>query len=306
MRVIARTMFAALLYLTAPLVMADAPVLDDSENFTLLEEQAQAAEELPVAQDDSFAMNDDMDEPAPVGHARKHETTSNSADFVNKMQSLQKEIQELRGQLEIQAHDVEELKQQLSLSQNSQSSPNQPNLPSRRSTSNAEMETSKPIAPQTTSINRNTTPAQANKEQPVSSIEQTTSNVRINPADEQISYLAAYDLVKQKNVPQATQAMQVFLNKYPHGGYSANAHYWLGELYLKNKDFPSAISEFDTVIQNFKSSGKYAPSRLKLGYALAESGQIREAKEQLRAVMNRYPDTATAHLAHLKLEKLGE
>lgn len=310
MRVIAPTMFAALLYLTAPLVMADAPVLDDSENFALLEEQAQAAEELPVARENAIALNDDMDEPTPVGHARQHDTTSNNADFVNKIQSLQNEIQELRGQLEVQAHDLDELKQQLSLSQNIQSSSNQPNLPLKHTTSHAEIETIKPLTPQPsaeTSENEDMTLSKTNAEQPpVPSIAHTTNNVRINPADEQISYLAAYDLVKQKNAPQATQAMQVFLSKYPHGGYSANAHYWLGELYLKNKDFPSAISQFDTVIQNFKSSSKYASSRLKLGYALAESGQIREAKEQLRAVMNRYPDTATAHLAHLKLEKLGE
>ena len=117
--------------------------------------------------------------------------------------------------------------------------------------------------------------------------------------------MAAYDLVKQKHFPQATQAMQQFLSKYPHGGYSANAHYWLGELFLANKDYANAVTHFDTVIQNFKTSSKFAPSRLKLGYTLAESGRIAEAKEQLLAVVNQYPDTTTARLAHIKLEKLG-
>ena len=103
----------------------------------------------------------------------------------------------------------------------------------------------------------------------------------------------------------AAIALYQFLNKYPHGGYSANAHYWLGELYLEKKDYASAISQFETVLQTFKSSSKLASSRLKLGYALAESGQIGEAKKHLLAVIKQYPDTSVARLAHIKLESMG-
>ncbi|MCX7090388.1 MAG: tol-pal system protein YbgF [Legionellales bacterium] len=301
MKVIVHTVFATLIGLSVP-VLAAAPVVDDSENFAILEEQAQAAEELPIAREED-AILDDLDGSVSQHTSKHSEARAGNTDFVNKMQSLQKEIQELRGQLEVQSHELDELKQQqLDLTQDIDNRNTHPNLPV-----NNNIATNQPtIAPALPANAKKSGPPQFEVDiQPMQNLEQATSNVRINPADEQISYLAAYDLVKQKHFPQATQAMQQFLSKYPHGGYSANAHYWLGELFLANKDYANAVTHFDTVIQNFKTSSKFAPSRLKLGYTLAESGRIAEAKEQLLAVVNQYPDTTTARLAHIKLEKLG-
>ncbi len=291
MRIIVHTIFATLLCVSMP-VLASAPVVDDSENFALLEEQA--AEELPIAREDTYAM---ANETSASRHASSHSSTSGNTDFVNKVQSLQKEIQELRGQLEVQTHELDELKQQqLNLTQNIDNQNYKPSNPAAT-----------PNPPTEPAHDATDTPLEMELQAAplTQSLEKTASHVRLNPADEQISYLAAYDLVKQKHFPEATQAMQQFITKYPHGGYSANAQYWLGELYLTKRDYKEAIAHFDTVIQNFKTSSKFAPSRLKLGYALAESGRTAEAKEQLLAVMNQYPDTDTARLAQLKLEKLG-
>ncbi|PJD92504.1 MAG: tol-pal system protein YbgF [Legionella sp.] len=300
MKSLVRTIFFALACLSMQ-VMADAPVVDDSENFALLEEQTQAAEELPVAHE-SYTIHEDSTEPA-LAHDTDNTTTTGHTDLINKILNLQKEVQDLRGQLEVQTHELNELKQQqLSFYQDLEARLNPtaatsvpkpqalPVVPQERTMPNNDM-----TIPATTK-----TPSEPIVTQPV-----VSPAARLNPADEQISYLAAYDLVKKKNFPQATQAMQQFLTKYPRGGYSANAHYWLGELYLAKKEYGNAITQFDTVIQEFKSSSKYAPSRLKLGYALAGSGRIGEAKEQLLAVVNLYPDTSAARLAHVKLEKLG-
>ena len=313
MRIIVHTIFATFLCLSMP-VLASAPVVDDSENFVLLEEQAQAAEELPVAQDDAYPITNDLKE-ATRNHATNPSShtaaaTARNIDFVNTLQSLQKEVQELRGQLEMQAHELDELKQQqLAYYQDldARLDHNQSNT-EHNNQAIAPKQTAQPDTANNLSANNTSAAPHPEMEiQPMRDLAQATPNkIRLNPADEQISYLAAYDLVKQKNFSQATEAMRQFLTKYPQGGYSANAHYWLGELHLANKDYSEAISQFDTIIKNFKSSSKYAPSRLKLGCALAESGRIGEAKEQLTTVMNLYPDTSTAHLAQSKLEKLGE
>lgn len=311
MRVIVRVIFTALLCLSMP-VIADAPVVDDSENFALLEEQTQAAEELPVAQEESYAPNSDNPDAAlardSVSHPANGSTTQNLT-LVNTIQALQKEIQELRGLLEVQAHDLDELKQQqLNFYQDLDARLNHTGEPINHSAKHDQtIPAQEPIKEDTSAATLSTNEKSIPTEiQTVPALVQpTTNHARINPADEQISYLAAYDLIKQKQFPQATGALQQFLTHYPHGGYSANAHYWLGELYLTKKDYANAITQFDTVIQNFKSSSKYAHSRLKLGYALAESGRVGEAKEQLLAVMNLYPDTSAAQLAHAKLETLG-
>ncbi|HVT62043.1 MAG TPA: tol-pal system protein YbgF [Legionellaceae bacterium] len=312
MKSFVRTISIALLCL-ATQVMADAPVVDDSENFALLEEQVQAAEELPVAHD-AYTITDDSAEPA-LAQDNAHGDTTRNTDLVNKIIALQKEIQDLRGQLEIQAHELNELKQQqLSFYQDLANQLNpaaaetaQKKLahPSLTPTNTIdEQNASNAETPNSTESNALIEAKQAI--QPVPSIEpQSVVKASTNPAEEQISYLAAYDLIKQKQYPQATSAMQQFLSKYPHSGYSANAHYWLGELYLAKKEYDNAITQFDTVIHEFKSSSKYAPSKLKLGYALAGTGRIGEAKEQLLAVMNKYPDTSAAHLAQMKLKALG-
>lgn len=300
MKAVFRTIFLVLICLSTP-IMAEAPVYDDSENFALLEEQPQAAEELPVAHD-SVTINEEGNE---VSDSKDDMgSTPHHTDLVNTIQALQKEIQELRGQLEVQAHELNELKQQqLSFYQDIDARLNPSAAPVKPQAVQSQSE----IKQNPTPLPQETSTEASLKVHPANEIARTPPSVgtRLNPADEQISYLAAYDLIKQKQFPKATLAMEQFVYKYPHGGYSANAHYWLGELYLANKNYPAAMTQFGIVIHDFKASSKYAPSRLKMGYALAESGRVGEAKEQLIAVMKQYPDTTAAHMAKVKLETLG-
>ena len=51
-------------------------------------------------------------------------------------------------------------------------------------------------------------------------------------AGEAEAYRAAYALVQGRQFEQAIPAFKQFLQRYPDGQYAANAHYWLGELYL--------------------------------------------------------------------------
>lgn len=126
-----------------------------------------------------------------------------------------------------------------------------------------------------------------------------------NPAEEQIHYLAAYDLIKNKRFNDAIPAMQSFVTQYPNGGYTANAHYWLGELYMTQKDYTKANSQFDIVLSQFPSSNKAAPSLLKSAFALASSGKKQEAIARLKQVIKQYPDTQPAKMAEEKLKSLN-
>lgn len=281
-------------------VFSEAPVVDDSENFALLDEQ-QAAYEPPVANRRShYSYNDEetalANDNTPTDN---NPGSSNNATLLDKLQGLQQELQELRGQLEVQAHDLKLLQQQQltfykdldSRLRNSavKTTPNEPV---------AEL----PIAPQ--ELPQNTTTA-APTEQPQTQLTTTSNNTaRTNPADEQISYLAAYELVKNKKFDEALVAMQTFVTQHPQGGYTANAQYWLGELYMVKKDYPNAIEHFEIVLQQFPSSSKSAASQLKIGYALAASGKKQEAITRLQLVVKNYPDTNIAQLAKAKLESL--
>ncbi|ABQ55477.1 tol-pal system protein YbgF [Legionella pneumophila serogroup 1] len=298
---------------------AEAPVIDDSENFAMIDRQEEydaplvnpkyddpqiENAELDGPQNDNYSTDTSQsyDEPALVKEDRSN--ISDNAKLIDKIQQLQKEIQELRGQLEVQAHDLKLLQQQqvafykdldsrLSNSSTSAKTVQNDKPATDISLGSNSPETLKVASPQIKAGSSNSKP------QPVVAVS------RANPADEQISYLAAYELVKNKRYDEAIKSMQIFVQKYPRGGYTANAEYWLGELYLVKKDYSKAIEHFEIVLQQYPSSSKAAASLLKSGYAYAEKGDKQEAKKRFQQVVKTYPDTPTAQLASSKLEAIN-
>lgn len=292
--------------------LAEAPVVDSNENFALLDQQA--AQVSSVASRDIQDVSYDDTQPLArdtTDLASDHE----NADLINKLHGLQQEIQELRGQLEVQTHDLKVLQEQqlsfyndldarISGRQPIKSAKNQAeplNLDEQTSAMQHVAAEPQQVAPAANQSDNLSSAAPATSA--TTAMIATTTNA--NPADEQISYLKAYELVKTKQYDDALIAMQHFTQKYPKGGYTANAEYWLGELYLVKQNYADAITHFSTVLQQFPSSSKYSASLLKIGYALADAGRIAEAKERFHEVMKKYPDTSTANLARLKLETLG-
>lgn len=304
---------------------SEAPVVDDSENFAVYE--GQQAYEAPaygpkydepqiergqfdIARNENYTIDNSQtdDEPALAKDdqaSASNNNITNNAKLIDKIQSLQQEVQELRGQLEVQAHDLKLLQQQqvafykdldarLSGTSSAKASPNKSSL-------DLSVGPKEPTPPKKTA---SVPDVQANKSAPVAAPVPVVSTSRVNPADEQISYLAAYELVKNKRYDDALSAMNVFVQKYPKGGYTANAQYWLGELYLVRKDYPKAIEHFNVVLQQFPTSSKSAASMLKVGYAYAAQGDKQEAKKFLQQVVRAYPGTPTAQLANSKLRTI--
>jgi tol-pal system protein YbgF len=276
---------------------AEAPVIEESENYALLDNDQAAFEQPDVHvrkaspdSDEEYALANDHEENSHLS------ATGKNVELLNKLQGLQQEVQELRGQLEIQAHELKLLQQQqLSFYKDLDAR-------LRHETPG----TSNPMALGQQSPGKALPTPLEKSTSPTPLITQVTNNNgRGNPADEQISYLAAYELVKNKKFDEALTAMQAYVKQYPQGGYSANAHYWLGELYMVKKNYPEAIQHFDTVLQQFPSSSKSAASLLKVGYAFAAQGNKQEAILRLQQVIKNYPDTNTAQLAKAKLDTLG-
>lgn len=132
----------------------------------------------------------------------------------------------------------------------------------------------------------------------------TIQKPQTNALDEQISYLAAYDLVKNKKYRAAKKSLLAFIAKNPQSSYVANANYWLGELNLLENHFDKAKGFFKIVITKHPLSTKAADSQLKLAYAQAATGEINQARSNLEKIIASYPDTRNAKLAREKLEML--
>ncbi|MCL9682790.1 tol-pal system protein YbgF [Legionella maioricensis] len=303
---------------------SEAPVIDDSENFAFTDGQqiAEASAGHPKydeshvengqfdgAQNEYYQMDSAQsdDGPALVREDQSSDSNNdinNNAKLIDKIQALQQEIQELRGQLEVQAHDLKLLQQQqvafykdLDARLGNGSPKTAQNKPVTDITLG-----SKTLAAQPSSTATAATPTNAVK--PAAAPQPVIAVSRTNPADEQISYLAAYELVKNKRYDNAINAMQTFVQKYPKGGYTANAEYWLGELYLVKKDYSKAIEHFEVVLHQFPASSKSAASLLKSGYAYAATGNNQEARKRFQQIIKSYPDTSTAQLASAKLKAI--
>ncbi|WP_367608416.1 tol-pal system protein YbgF [Legionella sp. W05-934-2] len=277
------------LIFTTNIGFSQPPVVDESDEYSLAINMQESPDVNSVsksaeteADDDNWQNEPPADEQPLVKSKSINQGEADADGVAEQVHNLQAEIQELRGQLEIQAHDLKMLQQQqLAFYKD---------LDSRLQKNNIEPTSS---AAPTTNIVAPTIPVAA-------------ANIkRGNPADEQISYLAAYELVKTKQFEKALKAMQQFIETYPNSGYSANAYYWTGELYLVKNDSEHALQAFNTVLTKFPKSSKAAASELKASYALINLGQTDAARSKLHHLISQYPDTTTSKLAKQKLDSMN-
>ena len=104
---------------------------------------------------------------------------------------------------------------------------------------------------------------------------------------------------------EAIQQFEQFLQQYPRGIYSDNAHYWLGEANYVERRFDEAIDRFNVVIFQFPGSRKVPDARLRKGFSLYELQRFSESREELSAVEREYRGRSIAALARRRLEQMN-
>ncbi|MBR9873277.1 tol-pal system protein YbgF [Vibrio sp. J1-1] len=181
---------------------------------------------------------------------------------------MSREISELRGQLERNNHEMKQMLQR------------QRELFVELDRMRGEMK-SAPVSQET---------------QPAESGGQYTPN-----ADEQTAYQDAVDLIlKKRDYAGAIAAFQQFQKDYPDSTYSANSHYWLGQLYYAKKQDKEAAKSFVAVV-SYKDSNKRADALVKLGDIAERNNNAEQAKKFYQQVVDEYPNSASAKIAASKL-----
>jgi tol-pal system protein YbgF len=123
-------------------------------------------------------------------------------------------------------------------------------------------------------------------------------------AEEQQAYDAAFRLMKQGQYEHAAKAFRDYIAKYPRGPLTDNAQYWLGEANYVVRNFKGALDEFNKVLTDFPGSPKAPDALLKIGYAHIELGNAAKGRDALSQVVARYPGTPAAKSAQERLAKL--
>ncbi|MDA0796327.1 MAG: tetratricopeptide repeat protein [Proteobacteria bacterium] len=88
-------------------------------------------------------------------------------------------------------------------------------------------------------------------------------------------------LLKARDIDGAATALKLHLEKYPTSLYTANAHYWLGEIYLLQRQDELARQSFTTIIEQYPNHPKVMDSNFKLGKIYFQLGQNKLARRFL-------------------------
>lgn len=208
-------------------------------------------------------------------------------DLVGQVNTMQQQLAQLRGQLDVQNHQVQQLNDQLKAQYQ--------DIDQRISQASAKTATNTTVAKPAVVA---TTGAEVATPGPASAA------ASHDPAAEQRAYQTANQLLRNRDYVRATKSLQDFLAKYPKSEYAANAHYWLGEIYLQQGQPDQAVTEFNTVINEYSLSPKVPDAMLKLGFAYADKGDTQRARVQLQKVKLQFPGSTTAQLANAKLKEL--
>jgi tol-pal system protein YbgF len=215
---------------------------------------------------------------APIVSANSQDPAlrQNLLELLQQIEALQTEVRELRNTVDVQGHELEQLK--------SRQRALYDDLDRRL------REAEKPRA---------TAPAPAATASP----EPAPGGARTISTSQQQEYDAAFGLMKQGLYEKAIKAFRAFVAKYPQSGLSENAQYWIAEGNYVLRNYKLALEEFAKVL-SYPQSAKAPDALLKIGYVHYELGAYDKARKALTDVQERYPGTSVARLAATRLDRM--
>jgi len=219
-------------------------------------------------------------------------------DMLNRIEQLQGDVQQLRGQIEVQTHTLDDMQrrqrelyldidrrlQQLESGQMAQpAQPAQPLAPA----ADVPMTAAPPTIPPPT----------------------IPGSVAVAPppepsGEEQAEYEKALAILREGRYADAAATFNQFLASYPGSAYADNASYWLGETYYVTRDFDRALATFDKLINSHPQSPKLPDARLKMGYIHYEKKDWASARRELDGLVADHPGSTAARLAGDRLARM--
>ncbi len=250
--------------------------------------------------------------------------TGTLVELLNRVDALQNEVQELRGEVERKTHALDQLKhrqrelyldvdrrlQQVETGGGATAAPGrgpttgQPVLPQPAPPAAAPAVKAAP--PATPLAVKAATPAAAPAAKTPAPIpEPVTAASPEEPeadlAKEQATFQAAFDMLREGRHAPAAKALHEFIVTYPRSKFANNAKYWIAEIHYVTRRFAKALTEFQELIDNYPDSAKVGKAKLQIGKIHYEMGNIDQAKTQLEEVISSYPNSSVGRLARNKL-----
>ncbi|WP_367680259.1 tol-pal system protein YbgF [Candidatus Fukatsuia anoeciicola] len=190
------------------------------------------------------------------------------------LSSLQYDIESLRGQIQNNHHQFNQIFGQLKLTQQQVN-----NLIKQEIPGNIKFNTN---------TNSTIVPGSVN-------------NTKITVNNDDNAYKQATYLREIQQYNQAIIVLKKFLTQYPKSVYLPNVNYWLGQLYYSKGEKNIAVSYYAFVVKNYPKSAKSADAMLKVGIIMQDKKQTDKAKIVYQQVIKKYPNSQAAIEAQKKL-----
>jgi tol-pal system protein YbgF len=92
---------------------------------------------------------------------------------------------------------------------------------------------------------------------------------------------------------------------YPQDDLAGNAHFYMGEIAYRQGKYSQAMKQYDVVLEQFAGNPKAPAAQLRKGESLLQSQQRDAGAQELRSLIQRYPQTPEAAEARSKLNGMG-
>jgi len=123
-------------------------------------------------------------------------------------------------------------------------------------------------------------------------------------SEEQAAYDQAFRALREARYVDAADQFNAFVDRYPESSFAPNAYYWLAETYYVTRDFETAQALFSNVLERYPNSSKAGDALLKLGFSHFELQQWPQARSALEQVRTDHPDTTLSRLADSRLRDM--
>lgn len=228
-------------------------------------------------------------------------------DMLTRVEQLQRDLQQLRGDIEVQNHALEALRrsqreQYLDMDRRLQQL--ETGQPGGAAAAGSPSLAPAPVVEPPVTTRTEVAPAQEFDFSPSGGA--PAAAVVENPQDEKAEYDTALAILRDGRYSDAALAFKQFIASYPNGTYADNAYYWLGETYYVTREFDQAQAAFRELTTRFPQSTKLADSRLKLGYIYYEKQDWKAARSELEGLVKDWPASTAARLANERLARMKQ
>jgi tol-pal system protein YbgF len=227
-------------------------------------------------------------------------------DMLTQIEQLQRDVQQLRGEIEVQSHTLEDMQRrqrELYLDIDRRLQPletGQVVQPQPMAPAGDVPVTAPPPLPVPGIVTAPPSPPVS----PVSPISPVSPPVSPPSGEEQAEYDKALAILREGRYEDAATTFSQFLTRYPGSTYADNASYWLGETYYVSRDFDRALATFAKLVENHPQSPKLPDARLKIGFIHYEKKDWTSARRELDGLVADHPGSTAARLAGDRLARM--